>query len=81
MLRERGVIWSDTRTVYKRGAVVKARVTLKPVPQTGQTVPRREWVVDTEPPVFTENREYVTDLYENTEAKAWADRMNAEQLS
>ena len=59
MLHARGHEWENLATVWKRGAVV----TMKPVPKTGQTVPRRDWVVDTEPPVFAKDRGYVERLY------------------
>lgn len=63
MLRARAIEWDSLATVYKRGAVVKPVVTMKPVPQTGQTVPRRGWVVDPETPIFTQDRVYLERLY------------------
>ena len=63
-LREAGKPWEDTPTHFKRGAVCLKRTYQKLVEQTGKMCDRREWVIDTEPPIFTKERGYVLSLYE-----------------
>lgn len=60
---EAGKPWEDTPTHFKRGAVVKPVKVLKEVPQTGQMCERREWRLDTEIPIFTQDRGYIEELY------------------
>lgn len=66
---EAGKPWEATPTHFKRGAVVKPVKVLKPVPQTGETCERREWQVDLEIPIFTQDREYVEALYRQPDAE------------
>ncbi len=67
-LREAGKPWEDVPIHYKRGAVCKPISVLKPVEFTGQTVERREWMIDMHAPVFTQDRAYVEQLYRLPEA-------------
>jgi tRNA(His) guanylyltransferase len=62
-LREAGKPWEDTPSHFKRGAVCRPVKVLKPVEFTGQTVERREWKIDMEPPIFTQDRAYIETLY------------------
>ena len=62
-LREAGKPWEDTPTHFKRGAVCRPVKVLKEVPFNGLTVERREWQIDTEIPVFTQDRAYIEALY------------------
>lgn len=64
---EAGKPWEDTPTHFKRGAVVKPVKVLKEVPQTGMTCERREWQIDTEIPIFTQDRAYIEALYRQPE--------------
>lgn len=61
--KERNINWNDFPTDCKRGSCcIKTRVTeVVPVLNGDATVEvhRSRWVVDREPPVFTQNREYV----------------------
>jgi tRNA(His) guanylyltransferase len=66
---EAGKPWEDTPTHFKRGAVVRPVKVLKEVPQTGLTCERREWQVDMEVPIFTQDRGYVETLYRLPEAE------------
>lgn len=54
--------WEDTPTHFKRGAVLRPVTVIKEVPYTGHTRERREWQLDTEPPIFTQDREYIKTL-------------------
>lgn len=63
MLREAGRPWEHTPTHFKRGAVCRFFWVPKLVPQTGETCERREWQIDREPPIFTQDRGYVESLY------------------
>ena len=67
MLREAGKPWEGEASHFKRGAVCKPVKILKPVPQTGETCERREWQMDLEPPIFTQNREYLENIYRQPE--------------
>jgi tRNA(His) guanylyltransferase len=62
-LREAGKPWEETPTRFKRGAVCRPHKILKRVEQTGQMCERREWIIDEEPPVFTQDRGYIEALY------------------
>ena len=68
-LREAGKPWEETRTHFKRGAICKPVKVFKEVPQTGELCERREWQIDTEPPVFTQDRTYIETLYRLPEAE------------
>lgn len=63
-LREAGKPWEDTPTHFKRGAICKPVKVMKPVEYLeGQPVERREWQLDREIPVFTQERKYIEALY------------------
>lgn len=53
MSQECNINWSDYDTVYKRGSCV-----IKEQYQEGGTT-RSHWIVDTEIPIFTQNRDYI----------------------
>lgn len=62
-LREAGKPWEEVPTCFKRGAVCHPITVLKKVQFTGEMVERREWKVDDEIPIFSQNRAYIEDLY------------------
>jgi tRNA(His) guanylyltransferase len=62
-LREAGKPWEETPSHFKRGAVCRPVKVQKPVEFIGQTVERREWQIDMEPPIFTQDRGYIEALY------------------
>lgn len=63
MLIEAGKPWESISAHFKRGAVVSQIVVEKEVPQTGQMCERREWRTHYEPPIFTQDREYLAALW------------------
>lgn len=63
-LREAGKPWEDTPTRFKRGAVCRPVKIFKPVEYLDNAmVERREWQVDVEPPVLTQDRAYIEAIY------------------
>lgn len=62
-LREAGFAWEDNPTHFKRGAVCRPVTVKKHVEFLNGDVDRREWQIDTEPPIFTQDRGYVEALY------------------
>jgi tRNA(His) guanylyltransferase len=67
-LREAGKPWENTPTHYKRGAVCRPVKVMKPVAYLNNAVvERREWQIDYEPPVFTQDRAYIEALYRSVE--------------
>lgn len=68
-LRTAGKPWEDTPTHFKRGTICKPVKVTKPVPQTGETCVRREWLIDYEIPIFTANRTYLEALYQQPDTK------------
>jgi tRNA(His) guanylyltransferase len=64
MLEASGKPWEETPTHFKRGAVTRPVVMLKPVPQTGETCERREWLPDLDVPIFTRDRGYLERLWD-----------------
>lgn len=56
MMFQKGVNWNDYKTKYKRGSVVKK------IEADLNGVIRSRWVIDSETPIFTENKEYLTEL-------------------
>lgn len=63
MLRVAGSPWEDIPIHFKRGMVCRKITNLRPIPQTGETCERREWVIDYNAPVFTQDRAYVEAIY------------------
>ena len=59
LFTEKGVNWNDERTKYKRGFVCKKHEVT--VATDFGTATRSKWTIDDEPPVFTAEREYVTE--------------------
>ena len=58
MFTEKGVNWNDLTTYQKRGACAVRKMVNKISP-TNAIVPRREWVIDDDIPIFTQDRDYV----------------------
>ena len=61
MLFQKGINWNDYLTKYKRGSVVKKETTVFEK-EYNELVTRSKWVVDTNTPIFTEDREYLYNL-------------------
>ena len=62
-LREAGKPWEDTPTHFKRGAICKPVTVEKYVEFLGANVERREWQIDMESPIFTQDRDYIESIY------------------
>lgn len=67
LFKEKGINWNDFPVDCKRGACcvkVLQREEIADPHHTGETVvvERRRWVIDKEPPIFTQNRDYVEKL-------------------
>lgn len=58
MFTEKGVNWNDLTTYQKRGACAVRKMVNKISP-TNAVVPRCEWVIDDDIPIFTQDRDYV----------------------
>lgn len=58
LFQEKGINWNDFPTHLKRGTCcIKVPVTLNP--GTDKEVVRQKWIIDTEIPTFTKDREYI----------------------
>jgi tRNA(His) 5'-end guanylyltransferase len=57
LFQTHGINWNDTPTKQKRGVCIKKVIVAEP-----PTYNRRVWMVDTEIPIFTKDREYVEAL-------------------
>jgi tRNA(His) 5'-end guanylyltransferase len=66
MLHELGINWNDYSTVEKRGTTI-IRVPREIATPDGGTVLRAKWEVDSECPIFTQDREYVSKRFEPAE--------------
>jgi tRNA(His) 5'-end guanylyltransferase len=64
MLRDANKPWENTLSHFKRGAIVRPVKVLKLVEKTGEKCERREWQIDLAPPIFTQDRKYLEDLYD-----------------
>lgn len=70
MFQERGVNWNDYPTKFKRGVVIFKETYYKDVllPYSNDDIPvmvtaqRTRWSVDTETPIFTQDKEYLLNL-------------------
>lgn len=71
MFQEKGVNWDKYPVKFKRGVVIFKEEYDKEVPlhdghefveSVTQTVKRKRWAVDLETPIFTKEREYLTNL-------------------
>lgn len=58
MFTEKGVNWNDLTTYQKRGACAVRKMVNKISP-TNAVVPRCDWVIDDDIPIFTQDRDYV----------------------
>ena len=58
MFTEKDVNWNDLTTYQKRGACAVRKMVNKISP-TNTVVPRCEWVIDDDIPIFTQYRDYV----------------------
>jgi tRNA(His) guanylyltransferase len=73
---EGGINWNDYPTAFKRGACVVRRpeaMVIPAGPREGDTIDRMRWVVDREPPIFTQDRDYVECVFGATKAEAKAE--------
>jgi tRNA(His) guanylyltransferase len=62
-LRAAETPWEDTPTHFKRGAVCRVVRVNRHVEYLGTEIERNEWQIDTEPPIFTQDRAYIETLY------------------
>jgi len=64
---QKGINWNDCPTTQKRGRCIVKQTTLKEGknPKTGEVfmAQRSEWVVDTEIPVFSQDRNYINGFF------------------
>ena len=60
MLFQKNINWNDYATKFKRGSVIKKHFFTVEGPK-GETAIRSKWV-PTEIPIFTEDKEFLTDL-------------------
>jgi tRNA(His) 5'-end guanylyltransferase len=67
-LRKAGKPWEETPTHFKRGAVVRRVKVPKYVEFLKAEVWRSEWDIHTEPPIFTQDRAYIEELYREPES-------------
>jgi len=66
MLQDAGKPWEATPTHFKRGTVMRSVLLQKPIPagpREGEFCERREWMADREPPIFTQDRDYIRAIY------------------
>lgn len=68
-LREIGKPWEGLASHFKRGAICRPVTIKKYVEFLKADVDRREWQVDLEPPIFTQDRSYIEALYRLPEAQ------------
>lgn len=67
MIHEGGNNWNDFPISVKRGScVVKRRTPMET--GDGDTVVRKAWLFDRTIPIFTQNREYITDILSDIES-------------
>ncbi len=67
-LRENGTPWEEIPTHYKRGSVCMRVIKPKFVKFLNASVERKEWECDYEPPIFTQDREYLGCIYRSVDA-------------
>ena len=60
LFTEKGINWNNYPTGFKRGRGVTKRVSTVTEPD-GELGYRSSWIVDKEIPIFTQNREYITN--------------------
>lgn len=63
MCFQKGKNWNDLPTVLKRGRCV-VKESYEVTTPTGEASQRSRWVVDSEIPIFSENREYIEKYLE-----------------
>lgn len=56
LFTERNINWNDYSVPQKRGTCIKKQLTRR------NDVERREWVVDEDIPIFTQNKDYINNL-------------------
>ena len=61
MMFQNGVNWNDYKAKYKRGSVIKKHL-YQIEGLNGELVTRSKWIVDSNTPIFTEEKEYLYDL-------------------
>jgi tRNA(His) guanylyltransferase len=66
MIVEKGQNWNDFPTHQKRGSCV-LRVKKPVITDDGDLLPRMGWGIDTEIPIFTQNREYISKILKNSQ--------------
>lgn len=66
-LREAGKPWEEVPIRFKRGVVVRKETVMKWTEYLGREIARSEWTLDAEPPIFTQERAYLSRLYRSVE--------------
>ena len=61
LFQEKGVNWNDYKPKYKRGSVIKKH-SFEIEGPNGETSTRNKWIVDSNTPIFTQEREYLHNL-------------------
>lgn len=61
LFQEKGINWSDYKTKYKRGVVIKKQQ-IWVDGQNGEPVERNKWLPDYNTPIFTQEKEYLHNL-------------------
>lgn len=73
MMLEKGVNWNDYPTRFKRGSAIKKKevISVKPSDEVShetttiapeRIIKRRMWKIDSETPIFTQDRDYILEL-------------------
>lgn len=68
LLMTKGINWNDYKPKYKRGSVISKQIVNGVTPE-GQLYTRNKWLADEETPIFTQNKEYLSNLVETTSIK------------
>ena len=61
LFSEKGINWNDYKTKYKRGSVIR-RIKVEMFGENDVPYVRNKWIPDTNTPIFTQDREYLTKL-------------------
>lgn len=66
MIFNKGINWNDCSTTQKRGRCITKQITSKVAhnPKSGESVMalRKEWIIDNEIPIFSQDRSYIDKL-------------------
>lgn len=65
MIFQKGINWNDYPVHQKRGTCIK-RMMKTIITDDGDTVRRKTWGVDKQPPIFTQDRNYILEVFEKS---------------